>query len=210
VSIRPGRTSLLTRASALALAACAAFFAFVPTACARPDAGSPQEPARTQPSPAQSQAPASPAPETLTIQEVVPARLEPEDVAKLRWIEGSWRGTGDTDKPFYERYRVESDAIIVEGFEDEAFSESAGATRFELAEGEMGGGNGGWRWVVTNLDDDSVTFGPVEKARNSFRWERVSADEWRAVLEWPATVDKPARRRVYKMERWPRPADKKN
>ena len=27
------------------------------------------------------------------------------DLQKLRWIEGTWRGTGDVDKPFFERYR---------------------------------------------------------------------------------------------------------
>ena len=27
------------------------------------------------------------------------------DIAKLKWIEGSWRGM-DGDKPFYERYKV--------------------------------------------------------------------------------------------------------
>jgi hypothetical protein len=209
VSSRLYRTDLLSRASALALAACAAFFAFVPAACAMPDAGGSRETTQTQSTPAQTQAPTKPAPDSLTIQEVIPARLEAEEVAKLRWIEGSWRGTGDVEKPFYERYRVEADAVIVEGFEDEEFTKSTGATRFELSEGEMGGGNEGWRWVVTNLDENSVTFGPVAKARNSFRWERVSADEWRAVLEWPATADKPARRRVYKMERWP-PAGRKN
>jgi len=140
----------------------------------------------------------------------VPALLTPEDVAKLRWIEGSWRGTGDIEKPFYERYRVEDDAVVVEGFEDETFTKSTGASRFELQDGEMGGGNEGWRWVVTSLDENSVTFGPVVKARNTFRWERVSADEWRAVLEWPAAGERPARRRVYKMERWPPPSDRNN
>ncbi|HXU08596.1 MAG TPA: hypothetical protein VN743_06335, partial [Blastocatellia bacterium] len=28
------------------------------------------------------------------------------DIAKLKWIEGTWRGM-DGDKPFYERYKIE-------------------------------------------------------------------------------------------------------
>jgi hypothetical protein len=131
-----------------------------------------------------------------------PARVAPEELSKLSWIVGNWRGTGDIDKPFFETYRLEPGAIVVEGFEDEALTKSTGVTRFELKEGELGGGNDGWRWVVTKLEDGAVTFEPVVKARNSFRWERVSGDEWRAVLEWPATADRPARRRVYRMERW--------
>ena len=31
------------------------------------------------------------------------------DVAKLKWIEGTWRGM-DGDKPFYERYKLEETA----------------------------------------------------------------------------------------------------
>jgi hypothetical protein len=43
------------------------------------------------------------------------------------------------------------------------------------------------------------------KARNSFRWQRETADSWKAVLNWPAANGKPAGERVYNMERWPRP-----
>ena len=35
------------------------------------------------------------------------------DVAKLKWIEGTWRGM-DGDKPFFERYRIEETAMVVE------------------------------------------------------------------------------------------------
>ena len=35
------------------------------------------------------------------------------DVAKLKWIEGAWRGM-DGDKPFYERYKIEETAMVVE------------------------------------------------------------------------------------------------
>jgi|GEM_PF-6411784 len=206
------RSNLLALSNALALAACAALSGLAQAACAAPEggaAGREEKTAQARPSPAPPQA--SPAQEAEAPKPAaVPARLTAADVAKLRWIEGDWRGTGDVDKPFFERYRVEPGAVVVEGFEDETFAKSTGVTRFELKDGEMGGGNEGWRWVVTELGDEAVTFGPVTKARNSFRWERVSADEWRAVLEWPAAGDRPARRRVYKMERWPRPADRKD
>ena len=47
--------------------------------------------------------------------------LRPSDLQKLRWIEGTWRGTGIKDQPpFFERYRFESDTVLaVDGFEDE-------------------------------------------------------------------------------------------
>jgi hypothetical protein len=125
------------------------------------------------------------------------------DLQKLRWIEGSWRGTGVNQVPFFERYRFEnSTTLAVDGLEGDKVTET---TRFELKDGEFGGGNEGSRWVATAIDENSITFAPVAKARNWFRWERVNADSWKAVLNWPASTDKPARERVYNMERRPQP-----
>ncbi len=128
------------------------------------------------------------------------------DLQKLRWIEGTWRGTGDVDKPFFERYRFEGDSVLaVDSFEDETLAKVTETTRYELKDGEFGGGNEGFRWVASSIDDQQITFMPVTKARNSFRFERESKDSWKAILNWPAITDKPARQRVYKMERWPKP-----
>jgi hypothetical protein len=125
-----------------------------------------------------------------------------EDLKKLRWLEGTWRGTGEGVQPFFERYRFENDSTLaIDGFENEKLEKVTDTTRYELKDGEFGGGNEGFRWIASEIDDKSVTFVPVVKARNSFRWEHVSKDEWKAVLNWPATADKPARERVYKMER---------
>jgi hypothetical protein len=126
------------------------------------------------------------------------------DLKKLRWIEGSWRGTGDVEKPFYERYRFENDStLVVESFDDEKLGKVTDVTRFELKDGTFGNASETSRWAATDLRDDSVTFEPVKGARNSFRWQRESANVWKATLNWPALGDKPARQRVYLMERLP-------
>jgi len=139
---------------------------------------------------------------------ILPAFSSPQkhfttaDLQKLRWIEGTWRGTGDVEQPFFERYRFESDSTLaVDSFADEKLTKVTDTTRYELKDGEFGGGNEGFRWVATSIDDKSITFTPVTKARNSFRFERESKDSWKAILNWPATAAKPARERVYKMER---------
>src|SRR5262245_36603833 len=68
------------------------------------------------------------------------AKLTPADLQKLRWIEGSWRGTGVNQKPFFERYRFESDSVLaVDGFADEQMTKVTETTRFELKDGEFGG-----------------------------------------------------------------------
>src|ERR1700755_1160934 len=84
------------------------------------------------------------------------------DLQKLRWIEGSWRGTGDVDKPFFERYRFEGDTVLaVDSYEHDAtLQKVADTTRFELKDGEFGGGSEGARYVAISIDDRSVEFGP--------------------------------------------------
>jgi len=156
----------------------------------------------TRTAPSSTSVPASPTPAA--------KRFSTADLAKLRWIEGSWRGTGDVEAPFYERYHFENDStLVVDSFADEKFSKISEASRFELKEGQFGNGGDGARWAATAIDDKSISFDPTAKAQNSFRWERASADphpnEWKAVLWWPATNNKPAGQRVYRMERWPSP-----
>jgi len=130
-----------------------------------------------------------------------PAKLTAADLKKLRWIEGTWRGTGG-EKPFFERYRFENATTLAsDSFENEKLEKVTDTTLFELKDGEFGGGNEGFRWVVTAIDDSSITFAPVTKARNWFVWRRDSKDSWTAILGWPASADKPARERTYKMER---------
>jgi hypothetical protein len=127
------------------------------------------------------------------------------DLKKLRWIEGTWRGTGGGVAPFVERYRFENDTTLaVEGIEGEKLEKVTDVTRFELKDGEFGGGSEGSRYVASSIDDKSITFEPVVKARNSFRWERESENSWKAIISWPATDKAPAKQRTYQMERWPK------
>lgn len=133
-----------------------------------------------------------------------PKPITPADLSKLRWIEGTWRGTGDVEAPFYERYRFENETtLVVESFDDEKVDKVTDVTRFELKDGQFGNYGEGARWVATQLENNSVTFEPVTRARNSFRWQKESENLWKAILDWPAADSKPARQRVYKMERWP-------
>lgn len=146
--------------------------------------------------------PGARAQETST-QAAKPKRLSPGELAKLRWIEGTWRGTGDIEKPFYERYHFEDDStLVVEGLADETLSKVTEVTRFELKDGAFGNAGEGARWVATQLEDKFVTFEPIARARNTFRWQSESKDVWKAILDWPANDKSPARQRIYIMERF--------
>ncbi|HEX5702132.1 MAG TPA: hypothetical protein VFX97_02810 [Pyrinomonadaceae bacterium] len=135
-----------------------------------------------------------------------PAKLTVEDLKKLRWIEGTWRGTGVNQPAFFERYRWENDTTLaVDGFENEKLEKVTDTTRFELKDGEFGGGSDGARYVATALDDNSIRFGPVIKARNFFVWKRESKDLWTAIIQPLPRPDRPTKETFYKMERLPDP-----
>jgi len=123
------------------------------------------------------------------------------DIAKLKWIEGTWRGM-DGEKPFYERYKLEETALLVEGLKADG-SPDGEPDRFELKNGEFGQGDGDKRSAASEITADHIQFVPAVSGKmNRFRFERQSNGTWRAVLEWPATRDKPARQKIYIMEPW--------
>jgi hypothetical protein len=131
--------------------------------------------------------------------------FKPADIAKLKWIVGTWRGM-DGDKPFYERYTLEGATLIVQGLKEDG-SNDGEASRFELKNGEFGKTEGDNRSAASEITDKYVQFVAVNPRaggprRNSFRFEDEGNGTWNAILEWPATADKPAQQKVYKMEPW--------
>ena len=100
--------------------------------------------------------------------------------------------------PFFERYRFENESTLaVDSFPDEKLDKVDDTTRFELKDGTFGNAN----YVASAIDDNGINFEPAGKSKNSFRWERVSDNAWKATLKWPAEGNKPARERIYNMER---------
>ena len=133
----------------------------------------------------------------------VPKEIVAADLAKLRWIEGSWRGTGGGVPTFYERYKFENDStLVVEGLADETLKTVNDVSRFELKDGHFGYSDGEAGSVAIALDDNAVTFAPLGKSKNFYRWQRESEIVWKAVLNWTDKNGVP-KERVYLMERWP-------
>ena len=146
---------------------------------------------------------ASPSATPITLPSRVPKQITPADLTKLRWIEGSWRGTGGDVPPFYERYKFENEStLVVETLSDETLKKVSDVSRFELKDGHFGSGTPDNGSVATALDERSIDFGPIGKSRNYFRWQRESDKFWEAILQW---TDKNGgqKARVYLMERWP-------
>ena len=136
-----------------------------------------------------------------SFQPPTPKTLTAADLQKLRWIEGSWRGTGVNQPPFFERYRFENDTTLaVDHLEDESLAKVTSTSRYELKNGEFRDND----YVATALDDSSISFEPLKAGSNSFVWKRESKDSWTARLSWHASGNRPAGERTYQMERWPK------
>ena len=129
-----------------------------------------------------------------------PKLITTTDLAKLRWIEGSWRGSGDGQSPFYERYKFENDStLVVETLADKTLSNVSDVSRFELKDGHFGSGTADSGSVATALDDNSIAFAPLGKG-NFFRFQRESDNSWKAILNWTDKTGAP-KERIYLMER---------
>ena len=57
--------------------------------------------------------------------------------------------------------------------------------------------------MATAFDQTSITFHSADPARGSYRWQRESANAWKAILKWPASGNRAAGERVYTLERLP-------
>jgi hypothetical protein len=128
-----------------------------------------------------------------------PQRLTEKEFQALRWIEGSWKGTGGGVAPFFERYRFESPTtLIVETLEG---GKVTSTSKFTLVSGVLWSGSESGKSVATAFDATSVTFEFAATNRGSFRWQRETADSWKAILKYPASGNRLAGERVYLMER---------
>ena len=87
---------------------------------------------------------------------------------------------------------------------DETSSKVTDVSRFELKDGHFGSGTNESGSVATALDDNSITFEPLGKSGNSFRFQRESDNSWTAILNWTDKTGVP-KERIYHMVRWAPP-----
>ncbi|MSR06566.1 MAG: hypothetical protein EXR93_05815 [Gemmatimonadetes bacterium] len=130
-----------------------------------------------------------------------PVTVTPAQFTGLRWISGSWRGTGSGVKPFFERYQFVDDSTIeMHGSPDSAFGTPGDSIRITLRGGRVVSKSAS-SWVATSIDSSSVRFDHSERPGNAFTFRRVSHTEWTAHIEW--TGDKGVQTISYQMTRVP-------
>lgn len=123
-----------------------------------------------------------------------------QDFARLRWLEGSWRGQLADRSYFYERYRFLNDSTIaMHGFADSTFARATDSATLTLRGGTITDAGASAQWAATRLDSSVVDFAPVHGTTDPFTWARESSNRWTATLR----SGDPARPHttVYRMER---------
>lgn len=132
------------------------------------------------------------------------------DIAKLKWLEGSWKGM-DKDKPFFERISFEGPAMIVQTYTDGTMSTVKDTSRFELKDGEFATSVGESRSAASSITENAVQFVPAAAPNSdlarakgfTFRFQRAAdGKKWYAVLATPPKGNQPAGEVTYTMEPW--------
>ncbi len=101
------------------------------------------------------------------------------DFAKLRWLEGSWRGTAADEAPIYARYHFVNDSTLeITYFRDSTFAQPSGTGKVYLTVGRIFHTFGPGRWGASNVDSVGVYFVPQLNTHSSLSWGYLSHDAW--------------------------------
>jgi hypothetical protein len=124
------------------------------------------------------------------------------DFRKLRWLEGTWRGTDGKDLIFYERYQFVDDTTI----EFKSFGQDQSLTKIKrqgtivYKDGVIHSRGDSTGSIMIAIDDKSAHFESQENPRNSYSFEKESPDVWLARVKY-ADSQGNAAETVFRMER---------
>jgi acetyl esterase/lipase len=134
--------------------------------------------------------------------ELAESQFSRSDFQKLRWLEGTWRGSGGGSEAFYERYHFINDSTIeIEYFgKDQTLTQLKRKGSVSLQGRAIVDRHESAVWAAISVDEKSVHFAPKDSVHNSFSWEKQSADLWIAHLNITDSQGK-QRELVFRMER---------
>ena len=106
-----------------------------------------------------------------------------QDLTKLKWIEGRWRGMY-SNQPFYEIYRLLNDSTLEITSYDWNGNDSINTSRTYVrwSEGYYYLGNQK-NWKVAGITDTAIVMKRNYKASNDIVWRYNNATSWDAYLE---------------------------
>ena len=106
-------------------------------------------------------------------------------VNALRWLEGTWRGTGGGVPAFAEGYKFANDSTIdISFFADSTAAKVSSTGKIVLTSGQLFYAGNGTEYVATKISPTSVTFVPKgTNGKNQFEWTMNTPTQWTAVLK---------------------------
>ena len=106
-----------------------------------------------------------------------------DDLQKIRWIEGKWKGTYK-QKPFYEIYHFKNDTTLeIVGFEwngRDSSNSQVSTVHWKNGAYYLGEED---NWKVTAITPTSISMVPNFKAANTIVWQYNDSTSWNAILE---------------------------
>lgn len=103
------------------------------------------------------------------------------DLAKIKWIEGKWRGMAG-DKPFYEMYEMINDScILITSFDwNGTDSSNTSVDKLQWKDGAYYLGKE-QNYKVTAITNEEIKMIPI-KANNDIRWKFRDSSSWDVTL----------------------------
>ena len=103
----------------------------------------------------------------------------------LRWIEGTWRGSGGGVPAFAEAYKFVNDTTIeISFFTDSTATKVTGTGKILLTAGQLFYAGNGTEYAATKIAPNAVTFIPKgTNGKNQLEWTMTSPTQWTASLK---------------------------
>jgi hypothetical protein len=128
----------------------------------------------------------------------MPAKFALADFGALRYLEGTWRGTLENGKSFYESYRFVNDSTIAKGgHTDSTFGKKSDSSLIVFRGGAVMD-SGASVYTAEKLDSSVADF--RASPAYHFTWTRESNDAWTARL-FSKQADGTERVTTYPMKR---------
>lgn len=109
-----------------------------------------------------------------------------DDFARLRFLEGRWRGEAPDGTPFHEQYdHPAPDVYRSRRFSDATFTEHSDGSTITFQDGEVVSQWGEFTWRASSIAPDAASFDPVN-APSHFSWHRIDTDTLEARQRWSA------------------------
>lgn len=102
-----------------------------------------------------------------------------KDFAKLKWLEGDWKGQMENKPPFFARYKFANDSVIISySYRDSAMINAADSSTIFLHNGAIYDKGSSAIWVATKVDSANIHFVPYRYAMNQFTWKLNPDGSW--------------------------------